>query len=227
MSDRMQEGAQNQSRESSPGSMTESAASDCGQDLVQRPKNIQAQLARLADPDTRIRALATCAVCRLGERMQSQIDRMEYFRKLLQAACGATLDTSHDPQSLRADRLRAGVDFPELDTVPHWAEVSDDGRISIPFIEFIVTGIDAELSCFSRHPELSAGDLKKIKRVHTRLADLLREITPDDEPSDGLPRLREVFVDPNKLVPLCEENGLLHQAIAACRTGCERIDSSS
>lgn len=227
MSDRMQEGAQNKSRDSVPEARADSASGDCGQDLVQRPKNIQAQLQRLADPATRVRALATCAVCRLGERMQSQIDRMEYFRKLLQAACGAPLDSSHEPQSLRADRLSVGVDFPELDTVPHWTEVTDDGRISIPFLEFILTGIDAELCCFSRHPELGAEDLKKIQRVHTSLSGILREVTPAGEPSDGLPRLREVFVDPNKLIPVCEENGLLHQAIAACRKGCERIDSPS
>ena len=227
MADRMQEGALNRSHSSGPDVEPATAKGDCGQDLVQRPQNIQAQLKQLADPATRVRALATCAVCRLGERMQSQIDRMEYFRKLLQAACGATLDTAHEPQSLRADRLSVGVDFPELDTVPHWTEVTDDGRVSIPFLEFILTGIDAELSCFSRHPELGAEGLKKIQRVHTSLAGILREVTPRDEPSDGLPRLREVFVDPNKLIPVCKENGLLDQAIAACRKGCERVDSPS
>ena len=88
-------------------------------------------------------------------------------------------------------------------------------------------GIDAELACFSRNPELSSADLKKIKAVGKTLADILREATPHDEPNDGLPRLREVFVDPNKLVPVCEEGGLLDQAIAACRKGCERTESPS
>lgn len=199
---------------------------ECGQDLVKRPRNIQRKLEELATPDTRVRALATCAVCRLGERMHTQIDRMEYFRTLIHSACAAAIDPEHEPTSLRAERRHVGVDFPELDTVPLWTSVTGDGKISVPFLEFIVIGIEAELSCFSRNPRLRRDELRPVKQALGGLDKLLRQAAPDGVPGDGLPRLREVFVDPNYIMPLCEPGGLLDQAIGACRRCCERSEET-
>jgi len=53
-----------------------------------------------------------------------------------------------EPRSLRAERIALGIDLPELDAAPLWSTRRADGKISIPFVEYLLGQIWVSLESF-------------------------------------------------------------------------------
>ncbi|MBK7977634.1 MAG: hypothetical protein IPK07_31735 [Deltaproteobacteria bacterium] len=63
---------------------------------------------------------------------------MRYLRDLLRLGVKHALDPRLSVDTLRTQRLTAGVDLPELDTVPVWACCEANGRVGIPFLDLVL-----------------------------------------------------------------------------------------
>ena len=145
------------------------------------------------------------------------IDRLRYFRDLVVAGFRHAL--SPDPQSrtLRSERIALGIDLPELDTVPLWSVRRDDGTVSIPFIEYLLSQICSTLDALGTDRDMTppdaAEDLRSARRT---LQSILERAAPDREPAVGLPRLSDVFISQTQLERLCGQDGLLDLTLRRC-----------
>ncbi len=63
---------------------------------------------------------------------------LRYLRDLLRLGVKHALDPRLTVDTLRTQRLTAGVDLPELDTVPIWACCEASGRVGIPFLDLVL-----------------------------------------------------------------------------------------
>lgn len=63
---------------------------------------------------------------------------MRYLRDLLRLGVKHAIDPRLTVDTLRTQRLAAGVDLPELDTVPIWACCEATGRVGIPFLDLVL-----------------------------------------------------------------------------------------
>lgn len=59
---------------------------------------------------------------------------LRYLRDLLAVGLKRALDSSQPIDPLRAQRLAARIELPELDTIPVWACREGDGMVAIPFL---------------------------------------------------------------------------------------------
>lgn len=137
--------------------------------------------------------------------------RMGYFRDLLQAGYESTIWPDRSSRTLRSERLALGIDLPELDAVGIWATRCGDGRVSIPFIEFLLDCLRDSARLFAR---ADAGGT-----VSTRLApidEVLMKMRPAGRPADALPRLEEVYLDESAVTRLCGSGGLVERLVEAC-----------
>jgi len=78
------------------------------------------------------------AVPEMLEKAAEELDRMRYFRNLLEMGYRHALLPDEDPDTLRSQRVALGIPLPELDLVPVWSCRTPDGTFSIPFIDFLL-----------------------------------------------------------------------------------------
>lgn len=111
---------------------------------MDRREAIEAPLSSPASPD----GVRACEPSRVrpedvheawGRRVLSiDLAPMRYLRDLLRLGVKHALDPRLTVDTLRTQRLTAGVDLPELDTVPVWACCEASGRVGIPFLELVL-----------------------------------------------------------------------------------------
>lgn len=63
---------------------------------------------------------------------------LRYLRDLLRLGVKHALDPRLSVDTLRTQRLAAGIELPELDTVPVWACSEASGRVGIPFLDLVL-----------------------------------------------------------------------------------------
>jgi hypothetical protein len=154
-----------------------------------------------------------------GARAQLQMDRLRYFRDLLVSGLRHAL--SPDPQSrtLRSERIALGIDLPELDTVPLWSARRDDGTVSIPFIEYLLSQICSTLEALGAEPRAIPPDAaEELRAARWALESILRQAGPDRGPAACLPRLSDVFISQTLLEQLCGREGLLDLTVRRCES---------
>jgi hypothetical protein len=159
------------------------------------------------------------AAARPESRTRLDLDRLRYFRDLIVAGWRHAL--SPDPQSrtLRSERIALGIDLPELDTVPLWSVRREDGTVSIPFIEYLLSQICSTLEALTSDPDRVPSDAAEdLRAARQTLQSIIERAAPDRQPEAGLPRLTDVFISQSLLERLCAPEGLLDLVVRRCET---------
>lgn len=137
--------------------------------------------------------------------------RLHFHRDLLRLGFEGTVWPDRASRTLRNERLALGIDLPELDLVAVWATRCGDGRVSIPFIEYLLMQVRATAARFL------AVDGERAIASQLGLVDAaLEALAPGGPPADGLPRLEEVFITESEAVSLCGSGGLVDRLVARC-----------
>jgi hypothetical protein len=137
--------------------------------------------------------------------------RLHFYRDLLRLGFEGTIWPDRSSRTLRTERLALGIDHPELDLVAVWAVRCGDGRVSIPFIEHLLLRAHETAKHF-----LPLDEKRGIASQMDLIDEALRAIAPEGLPSDGLPRLGEVFVDETEAVRLCGAGGVVDRLVGQC-----------
>jgi hypothetical protein len=140
--------------------------------------------------------------------------RLHFYRDLLRIGFEGTIWPDRSSRTLRNERLALGIDLPELDLVALWATRCGDGRISIPFIEYLLAQARATAKHFLPvdRKRTIATQVAQVDAALTALAALV----PEALPADGLPRLGEVFITETEAVSLCGAGGVIDRLVARC-----------
>lgn len=140
---------------------------------------------------------------------------MRYFRDLLEEGYQHAIFPEENPDTLRSRRLALGIPFPELDLVPLWSRRGSDGRVSIPFIDFIITHFLGSL-------ERTRREVREAHRPHAMLwgnptsSGTCQEWGADDTTPASLPILEDHFLPEATLARLCGPEGVLSQILRRC-----------
>jgi hypothetical protein len=141
-----------------------------------------------------------------------ELRRMCYFRDLLNAGFESTIWPDRSSRTLRSERLALGIDLPELDAVGLWATRCGDGRVSIPFIEFLLARTRDGARRFAR-----ADRSGTIAALVQPLEEMLLGLTPPGRPAADLPRLEEVYLGEAEVARLCGAGGLVDRIVEQCQ----------
>ncbi|HEV8199861.1 MAG TPA: hypothetical protein VGS03_07565 [Candidatus Polarisedimenticolia bacterium] len=160
---------------------------------------------------------------------------LHFYRDLLRLGFEGTIWPDRASRTLRSERVALGIDLPELDLVAVWATRCGDGRVSIPFIEYLLARVRETAARF-----LVVDDRSIALRLG-RLDEAIAAVAPGDAgPSEGartqaqarshaneLPRLDEVFLDETDAVRLCGSGGIVDLLLQACEERCLAATSFS
>lgn len=141
-----------------------------------------------------------------------ELRRMCYYRDLLQSGFESTIWPDRSSRTLRSERLALGIDLPELDAVGLWATRCGDGRVSIPFIEFLLARTRDAARRFARADRGGA-----VAGLLEPLDEMLLGMTPPGRPAADLPRLEEVYLGEAEVARLCGTAGLVDRLVEACQ----------
>jgi hypothetical protein len=156
--------------------------------------------------------------------------RLHFYRDLLSLGFEATVWPDRASRTLRAERRALGIDLPELDLVALWATRCGGGRVSIPFIEYLLARSRETAARF-----LAVDEDRAIACLIGRLDAVIAGIDADAPPSRAgmatkevkppdLPRLGEVFILETEAVALCGQGGLVDRLLQVCE---ERLLATS
>lgn len=161
--------------------------------------------------------------------------RLHFYRDLLRLGFEGTIWPDRASRTLRSERLALGIDLPELDLVALWATRCGDGRVAIPFIEYLLAKARETAARF-----LPVDQGREIAGHLDRLDAAIAGVSPggvapagpgSDAVStstgarpDSLPRLGEVFILETDAVLLCGQGGIVDRLLQACE---ERILATS
>lgn len=141
---------------------------------------------------------------------------LHFYRNLLRLGFEGTIWPDRASRTLRGERLALGIDLPELDLVALWAVRCGDGRVSIPFIEYLLARVRATAARF-----LAVDHDRGVALRLARLDEAIAAMTPEGAPSgNDLPRLDDVFLDETDAVRLCGSGGIVDLLLQACEEGC-------
>jgi hypothetical protein len=140
----------------------------------------------------------------MGAAMQS-LRRLHFYRDLLRLGFEGTIWPDRGSRTLRQERLALGIDLPELDLVAVWATRCGDGRVAIPFIEYLLTQVRA-----------TASRLRATASQVALVDEALAALAPEGLPADGLPRLGELPIAETEAVRLCGAGGVIDRLVACC-----------
>jgi len=142
---------------------------------------------------------------------------LHFYRNLLRLGFEGTIWPDRASRTLRGERLALGIDLPELDLVALWAARCGDGRVSIPFIEYLLARVRATAARF-----LAVDHDRGIALRLARLDEAIAAMTPEGAAPAGndLPRLDDVFLDETDAVRLCGSGGIVDLLLQACEEGC-------
>ncbi|MFN7955990.1 MAG: hypothetical protein U0610_30025 [bacterium] len=74
-----------------------------------------------------------------GERVLAiDLGPLRYLRDLLSLGVKRALDPRLPLETLRTQRISAGIELAELDTVPLWATQREDAAVAIPFLDLVL-----------------------------------------------------------------------------------------
>jgi hypothetical protein len=141
--------------------------------------------------------------------------RLQFYRDLLRLGFEGTVWPDRATHTLRRERQALGIDLPELDLVGLWATRCGDGRVSIPFIEYLVTQARETAARF-----LPADESGAIGIQLARLDDAIRSVLPGGHGGTRLPRLDDVFLSEYDAVRLCGLGGIADLLHHACEEAC-------
>lgn len=114
--------------------MTRTARHDAGAATLNQPA--AGELVSVSEP---LRLRAEDVHEAWGRRVLAiDLAPMRYLRDLLRLGVKHAIDPRPTADTLRAQRLAAGVELPELDTVPVWACSEANGRVGIPFLDLVL-----------------------------------------------------------------------------------------
>ena len=145
---------------------------------------------------------------------------LHFYRDLLRLGFEGTIWPDRGSRTLRSERLALGIDLPELDLVAAWAARCGDGRVAIPFIEYLLARVRETAMRF-----LPLDEKRSIASQVALLDEALAAITRDaagaaagctPAEADGLPRLREVLLDETDAVRLCGVGGVVDRLVTGC-----------
>lgn len=142
-----------------------------------------------------------------------ELRRLCYYRDLMRSGFESTIWPDRSSRTLRNERLALGIDLPELDAVGIWATRCGDGRVSIPFIEFLLARTRDAARRFAR-----ADREGQIESLLQPLDEMLFAMTPPGRPATDLPRLEEVYLTEAEVALLCGTGGLVERIVEACQT---------
>ncbi|HKQ96881.1 MAG TPA: hypothetical protein VJV75_03285 [Candidatus Polarisedimenticolia bacterium] len=138
--------------------------------------------------------------------------RLCYFRDLLQAGFESTIWPDRSSRTLRNERLALGIDLPELDAVGIWATRCGDGRVSIPFIEFLLDRTRDAARSFGR-----ADRSGEVAALVAPIDEALMAMTPPGRALSPLPRLEEIYLDESEVARLCGAGGVVERLVEKCQ----------
>lgn len=141
-----------------------------------------------------------------------ELRRMCYYRDLLMSGFESTIWPDRSSRTLRSERLALGIDLPELDAVGIWATRCGDGRVSIPFIEFLLARTRDAARRFAR-----ADRSGSVAGLLQPLDEALLSMTPPGRPAADLPRLEEVYLTEAEVARLCGNGGLVERLVEECQ----------
>ena len=151
----------------------------------------------------------------LFEQAAEELERMRYFRDLLQLGYRHALKPEEETGTLRAQRVSLGIPLPELDLVPLWSCRTPDGKLSIPFIDFLLTQFLESLERFRR-------DLREARRARAMLrgnpksSGMRGEARAVEPAPASLPALEDRYLPEAMLARLCGTNGVLSRILRRC-----------
>jgi hypothetical protein len=141
--------------------------------------------------------------------------RLQFYRDLLRLGFEGTIWPDRASRTLRGERQALGIDLPELDLVALWATRCGDGRVSIPFIEYLLA--QAKDTAVRFLPADASG---AIGIQLARLDEAIRTIVPGGVETTDLPRLDDLFLLEYDAVRLCGLGGVIDQLHHACEEAC-------
>jgi len=141
--------------------------------------------------------------------------RLQFYRDLLRLGFEGTIWPDRASRTLRGERLALGIDLPELDLVSLWAVRCGDGRVSIPFIEYLLARSRETAARF-----LPADATGAIGVRLARLDEAMQTVVPGGVVACGLPRLGDVFLSEFDAVSVCGLGGVVDQLHHACEEAC-------
>ncbi len=156
---------------------------------------------------------------RLGDRtdaVPSMTDlhfrRLRYFLNLLVAGYRHVMTPEPLFDSLRGERIALGIDVPELDTVSLWSVRRGDGKVSVPFIEFILGQICEVLDALCNDPAHAlTSPAQGLAACRSDLGQIVEQISAAGGPAPFLPRMHDLFVEEALLERICGSGGLHEQ----------------
>lgn len=163
------------------------------------------------------------------EVLAIDLSPLRYLRDLLALGVKRARDPRLPMETLRTQRIAAGIDLAELDTVPLWATQRVDGSIALPFLELV---LDEVLTRADRVLQICAhlthGSGASARITALEIAALRRQLVEsariDPESAHSFPYLPLKEVDRvcahggavNRLVEECQR--IRAEALARCRT---------
>ena len=141
--------------------------------------------------------------------------RLHFYRDLLRLGFEGTIWPDRASRTLRSERLALGIDLPELDLVALWATRCGDGRVSIPFIEYLLARVREGAARF-----LPVDRDRAIAFRLGLLDEAIAAIRPGGPGQENLPRLDEVFIPENEAVRLFGLGGVVDVLLRVCEERC-------
>ncbi|HYV18003.1 MAG TPA: hypothetical protein VFC25_03105 [Verrucomicrobiae bacterium] len=141
--------------------------------------------------------------------------RLQFYRDLLRLGFEGTIWPDRASRTLRSERLALGIDLPELDLVSLWAVRCGDGRVSIPFIEYLLAQTRETAIRF-----LPADETGAIGVRLARLDEAIATAVPGATAPGEFPRLGDVFLSEFDAVSVCGLGGVVDQLHHACEEAC-------
>ena len=148
--------------------------------------------------------------------------RLHFFRDLLRLGFEGTIWPDRASRTLRSERLALGIDLPELDLVALWATRCGDGRVSIPFIEYLLARVRDNAARFL--------PVDRDRAVAFRLAlldEAIAAIPAGGAPGSDLPSLDEVFISESEAVRLFGLGGVVDLLLRVCEERCLSVSGLS
>lgn len=148
--------------------------------------------------------------------------RLQFHRDLLRLGFEGTIWPDRASRTLRSERLALGIDLPELDLVALWATRCGDGRVSIPFIEYLLARVRESAARF-----LPVDRDRAIAFRLGLLDEAIDGIGPGAAGRADLPRLDEVFIPEQEAVRLFGLGGVVDLLLRACEDRCLSVSGLS
>ncbi len=155
---------------------------------------------------------------RWGEEVLAiDLSPLRYLRDLLALGVKRARDPRLPLETLRTQRIGAGIDLAELDTVPLWASQRVDGSIALPFLELVLdevlTRADRVLQTCA---QLTHGSGAAARITALEIAALRRQIVEsariDPESAHSFP-----YLPLEEVARVCAHGGAVTRLVEQCQ----------